>query len=103
MKDRSPSLLSRTLDSAARPFRSILTLSLIISCSLNVVAQNEQLQISDFAVFAGAGLQGATVPTGPGYAVQLGSSSNINGGSVGSLKLVKTTGTTNITGNVFSK
>jgi cytoskeletal protein CcmA (bactofilin family) len=42
-------------------------------------------------------------PPSPGYGVQFGSSSNINGGWIGSLKLFKTTGSATINGNVFSK
>jgi hypothetical protein len=105
MKSCCPSLLSRTSDRSARPFRFIfvLFLGLIAFGTALGQAQPEQLEMSRFVIFSGVGLQGSTVPTGPGYGVQLGSSANINGGSVGSLKLVKTTGNVNITGNIFSK
>ena len=53
-----------------------------------------QLQMSDFVLFSGA--------NGPGT-VQIGSSSNINGGSIGSLKLVKSTGTSRMTSNLYSQ
>ncbi|HMG93503.1 MAG TPA: polymer-forming cytoskeletal protein, partial [Chryseolinea sp.] len=105
MKPRCPSLLSRTSEGAARPFRPVfvLILSLIAFNAALGQAQPEQLEMSRFVIFSGVGLQGSTVPTGPGYGVQLGSSANIVGGSIGSLKLVKTTGNANVTGNIFSK
>ena len=54
----------------------------------------QQTQMSDYVLFSGA--------ASPGN-VQIGSSSNINGGSVGSLKLVNSTGTSTIKSNIFSK
>ncbi|HRH34623.1 MAG TPA: hypothetical protein PKY12_06165, partial [Catalimonadaceae bacterium] len=65
--------------------------------------QTQQLQMSDFVLFSGAGGPGTATCSSPGYAVQLGSSSNVNGGTIGSFNLIKTTGTVSITGNVFSK
>jgi len=69
----------------------------------SVIAQSPQLKMSDFVLFSGSGGPNTTSPTGPGYAVQLGSSANINGGSIGSYKLVQTTGNANITGNIYSQ
>ena len=103
MNPRCPSLLSRTWDSVARSFRFLLISFIALSLSQEVVAQGPELKMSDLVVASGAGGPGTTTPTGPGYAVQLASSVNINGGSIGSLKLVKTTGTANIIGNVYSK
>ena len=68
-----------------------------------IFGQSQQLQMSDFVLFSGAGGTGTSTCGSPGYAVQLGSSSSVNGGTVGSYKLVKTLGTVSITGNVFSK
>ena len=59
--------------------------------------------MSDFVLFSGSGGPGTTAPFSPGYAVQLGSSSSIIGGSVGSFQLVKTTATASISGNIYSK
>jgi hypothetical protein len=68
---------------------------------LNSSAQ--QLRIFDFAIFGGNG----TCPNGqtlssPQCAVQLGSATFVNGGSVGSYRLVKSTGNINIAGNIHS-
>jgi cytoskeletal protein CcmA (bactofilin family) len=65
--------------------------------------QAQPLQMSDFVLFAGAGGPGTSSCNSPGNAVQIASSSTVTGGSVGSLKLIKTTGTVTITGNVHSK
>ena len=68
-------------------------------------AQSPQLRITDFVLFGGNANcpNGAQTPcNSPGCAVQLGSSSSVSGGSVGSYRLVKTTGTVTITGNVYS-
>ncbi|HOV15083.1 MAG TPA: hypothetical protein PK771_12415, partial [Spirochaetota bacterium] len=58
-------------------------------------ASAQQLSITDFVIFGGNGNCSTC-------AVQLGSSSNIQGGSVGSYKLVKTTGNAAISGNIHS-
>ncbi|MFM2326370.1 MAG: hypothetical protein RIR31_572, partial [Bacteroidota bacterium] len=67
-------------------------------------AQQPQTTISNFVIFGGTSsvLPGQTAPSSPGYAVQLGSSSNIQGGAVGSYKLIKSTGSSTINANVYS-
>jgi len=80
-----------------------LVLLLFLIPTLAVAQQTQQLQMSDFVLFSGAGGPGTATCSSPGYAVQLGSSSNVNGGTIGSFNLIKTTGTVSITGNVFSK
>jgi hypothetical protein len=66
----------------------------------------QQLNIDSFAVFGGNGLcpggQGQTHCLSPGCSVQIGSSSSILGGSVGSFRLVTTSSSVSITGNIFS-
>jgi hypothetical protein len=65
-----------------------------------------QLKITDFVLFGGRGTipQGTTLttPVAPGYCVQLGSSSNIISGAVGSYTLIKSTGNTIIGGSIYS-
>ncbi len=99
------SLLSRTWPTTARsfPFVVVLFLSLVAFQTAFGQAQQDALEMKHFVIFSGVGVPGSTTPTAPGYAVQLGSSANINGGSIGSLKLVKTTGNVNIIGNIFSQ
>lgn len=64
----------------------------------------QQLQMSDFVVFSGnAGSSGCTSASAPGAGVQIGCNSSINGGAVGSLKLIQTTGPATISGNLNSK
>ena len=85
--------------------KSIVVL-LISFCFSNLQGTAQQLNISDFVLFGGNG----NCPTGagqsavpsPGCGVQVGSSSSIQGGSVGSYKLVKSTGTSTFTGNIYS-
>ena len=77
--------------------RSKLMLLITIQClflSISLVAQ--QTKISDFVLFGGKN------SALPGYAVQLGSSSNVQGGSVGSFKLIKSTGSATINANIAS-
>ncbi|MBA4055076.1 MAG: hypothetical protein C0490_10215, partial [Marivirga sp.] len=85
------SLLSKTPEKIGFPYRLFLLLSVFL-ISLTAAGQQVPLQMSDFSLFSGAGGPGTTQPLAPGHAVQLGSSSNITGGAIGSLKLVKTTG-----------
>lgn len=65
-----------------------------------------QTSISDYVVFGGNGAcpngPGQAPCNSPGCAVVIGGSSVINGGSVGSFKLVKSTGTVTFNGNIFS-
>ncbi|MBK9637055.1 MAG: hypothetical protein IPO63_04285 [Bacteroidetes bacterium] len=61
--------------------------------------------LNDYVLFAGNGTvpgQSCANPASPGYAVQLSSSTTINGGTVGSYVLVKTTGSSSITGTIRS-
>jgi Subtilase family/Secretion system C-terminal sorting domain/MBG domain (YGX type) len=75
---------------------------LFIFSSLCDSLKAQQLTISDFAMFSGNGGAGTTVPSSPGYGVQIGSSITINGGSVGSYTLVQTTGNAAINANIYS-
>ena len=78
----------------------IAFLLMLVTLTINVDAQT--LPISDFVLFSSNGGAGTTIPPSPGYGVQLGSATTITGGSIGSKKLMKTTGTSTITGNIFS-
>ncbi|MBL0343064.1 MAG: hypothetical protein IPP71_20660 [Bacteroidetes bacterium] len=66
--------------------------------------QTQNLPITDFVLFGGNGTSpaGATVPASPGYVVQIGSSSSVTGGAIGSYVLVCTTGPVSLGGNVNS-
>ena len=103
MKYCRPSLLSRTSDNAARSFRFPFLAIVFFVSTLPLLGQNPQPAMSDFVLFSGAGGPGTGQCYSPGYGVIIGSSSTINGGAVGSLKLIKTTGPVSITGNVFSR
>ena len=70
---------------------------------LSVTVNAQQLQMTDFALFSGAGGTGTTTPPSPGYGVQLGSSTSVSLGSIGSFKLVQTTGTSSISGNINAR
>jgi hypothetical protein len=65
----------------------------------------QQLKITDFVLFGGNGTcpggPSQKAPALPGCAVQIGSSSNIQGGSVGSYSLVKSTGNVTINSNIL--
>ena len=62
--------------------------------SSTTFAQQTQTKITDYVIFGGQKdfVTGQTTPLAPGYAVQLGSSCTILGGSIGSYTLVKSTG-----------
>lgn len=62
----------------------------------------QQTQITDYVIFGGKQAQGQTAPAAPGYGVQLGSSTNIQGGLIGSYYLFKTTGNGTFGTNIFS-
>ena len=68
--------------------------------------QAQQTSISDYILFGGKAAAGQTPPAAPGYGVQIGSSCFFTQspimGSVGSYKLVKTTGNIIINGNIYS-
>ena len=70
---------------------AILTL-LIIAPGISV-AQQQQLQLSDFVLLSGEN----------GIGTILGSSSSITGGAIGGYKFVQSTGTSSISGNIYSK
>ncbi len=72
---------------------NLIIILLGLFCSHGLQAQ--QTTMKDYVLFGG----NSTYATG--Y-VQLGSSSNIQGGSIGSYKLVKTTGNATVSANVFS-
>jgi hypothetical protein len=105
MKSSHPSLRSRTSDSAARPFRFTFYLLVLFLITLRSFGQDNDYPVpmSEFVVFSGAGGPGTSPVASPGYGVQVSSSSNISGGSIGSHKLVKSTGNFTITGNIYSK
>ncbi|HEY5692639.1 MAG TPA: SprB repeat-containing protein, partial [Cyclobacteriaceae bacterium] len=65
----------------------------LLLASHNSFAQQQQLQLGDFVLLSGQN----------GAGTVLGSSSTINGGSVGSYYFVQSTGTTSINGNVDSR
>lgn len=63
----------------------------------------QQSQITDFVLFSGNGTgAGCSTPTAPGAGVQIGCNSTINGGDIGSLKLLQTTGSATISGNMHA-
>ncbi|MDN3654626.1 MBG domain-containing protein [Ferruginibacter paludis] len=76
----------------------------VLFLSLLSTLQAQQTSISDYVIFGGTSqpLQGQKAPAAPGYGVQLGSSTTINGGSIGSYKFVQTTGNSSIGANIFS-
>ena len=76
-----------------KPFREGLFFILLFT--LPAIGLSQQLKMTDFVIFGGGG----TCPT---CAVQMGPSTVVNGGSVGSYKFVTSTGTINLTGNIYS-
>ena len=96
----STTCLAKTwVDGLRNYFSRMLILGAVF---LPFYGNSQQIPISDFVLFSGAGGPKTSLVISPGYAVQLGSSSNVNGGIIGSLRLIKSTGTVSITGNVFS-
>ena len=86
--------------------RTLLRLFLLtcMSLQLSLKSNAQTLQMSDFVLFGGNGsAPGCTNPTSPGTAVQIGSSSSINSGFVGSYNLVKTTGPVIFQNDIHSK
>jgi hypothetical protein len=77
--------------------------SLFLFSASSIQAQ-QVTNISDYVIFAGTStaLPAQTAPSSPGYAVQLGSSTNIQGGYIGSYKLIKTTGNSVLNTSLFS-
>ncbi len=78
----------------------IAILILLFANSKKVDAQT--LPISNYVLFSGAGGAGTTTPPSPGYGVHLGSPCIVVNGSVGSNRLVKTSGSGNFGGNINS-
>ena len=67
----------------------------------------QETRISDYVIFSGDGSYPGAVeqrkPARPGYSVQLGSLSYIQGGSVGSYGLIKSTGNVTFESNIYSR
>ena len=104
MESPRTSLLSRTWDRiASRSYFSLFLFAAWFPSFTGFSQQTQPLPMSDFVLFSGAGGPGTANCYSPGYAVQIGSASTVNGGTIGSLKLVKTTGNVSVTGNIFSK
>jgi hypothetical protein len=72
-------------------FNQVNLLAALFLAGWNIVSINSfaQLQVKDFAIFSGT-------------STQIGSSTTINGGSVGSKTLVQTTGTATFNANIYS-
>jgi hypothetical protein len=77
---------------------------LILQFFFSGVAISQQTNISDYVIFGGTNsvLPGQQSCNTPGYGVIFGASSNIQGGSIGSYKLIQSTGTASVTSNIFS-
>src|SRR6266446_9477776 len=90
----------------ANYYKRSLLMSAFVSLALGFapgLVSAQQLQITDFVMFSGNGGTGTTNPGSSGYGVIFGSSTTINNGAIGSYALVKTTGNSNISANIFSK
>src|SRR5258706_8538800 len=85
------------------PCRGSSLFILICTLSTNVLF-SQQTSITDYVIFGGqkTSIPPQTAPLAPGYAVQLGSSCNIQGGSIGSYNLVKSTGNLTLGTNIYS-
>ncbi len=91
-----------TMKDATRKNISVAFLIFMLFVSPFLWAQ--QLQMNNFAVFSGKGnTSGCTSASSPGAGVQIGCNATINGGAVGSLELVQTTGAATISGDIHSK
>ncbi len=78
-------------------FRTILS---IIALQVTAVTSNaQQLKISDFVLFGGSSQTNPPSPYITG--VEIGSSSTIKGGSVGSFIIIKSNDNLNLTGNIY--
>ena len=73
---------------------------------ISLTATAQQLNIRDFVIFGGNGLcpsgPGQQAPLFPGCGVILGSSTNVQQGSIGSYRLVTSTGNSTINANIYS-
>src|SRR6478735_12271102 len=79
---------------------NFLFVSILMCLSFSLKAQ--QPTISDYVLFGGKVITGQSTPASPGYGVILGSSTNIQGGSIGSYFFVSSTGNSTINANIFS-
>ncbi len=83
----------------------IMIQCLFLTTTLTTTLSAQQTNIKDYVIFGGNGScpggVGVKAPLAPGCAVQLGPASNIQGGSVGSYRLVKSTGSATINANIF--
>lgn len=77
-------------------------LAMLCAALMASTVQAQVTQITDYAMFSGNGGPGTTNPGASGYGVILGSSTNINGGNIGSYALVQTTGGASFSGNIYS-
>ncbi|MES2891093.1 MAG: S8 family serine peptidase, partial [Bacteroidota bacterium] len=81
---------------------SVLLMGVILALGNPLQAQT----MRDYVVFGGAANcpnnPGQTTPPFPGCGVQIGSSTKIDGGAIGSYQLIKSTGNTTINSNLFS-
>ena len=83
----------------------LLCLAFLCSVALPFSSFAQVQNLNDYVLFAGNGTVPGTPctnPGSPGFAVQLSSSTTVNGGILGSYVLVKTTGTSTITGSIRS-
>ncbi|MEI8060555.1 MAG: hypothetical protein WCG67_10395, partial [Ferruginibacter sp.] len=87
-----------------RNCKAILCLLFPVIFSTSISYAQQVTTISNYVIFAGTStaLPTQTTPPAPGYGVQLGSSSNVQGGSIGSNKLIKTTGAAVMNSNIYS-
>ncbi|MEJ7586606.1 MAG: hypothetical protein WKI04_03480 [Ferruginibacter sp.] len=93
-----------------RPFFTLLNVKgivfVILQCLSATILNAQQTNIREYVLFSGNGSypggERQKYPGPPGYAVQLGSFSTIQGGSVGSYRLVTSTGTAVINANIYS-
>ncbi|MDH5380305.1 MAG: S8 family serine peptidase, partial [Cyclobacteriaceae bacterium] len=82
-------------------FSTVLTFFLVfLLAAFSARSQTQELNLSDFVLLSGNGEN--LIATEPSGYVEIGSSSSVYGGSIGSFGLVRTTGTVDIRGNVFS-
>src|SRR6187399_2105368 len=73
----------------------------ILLC-LGFTLQAQQPTISDYVLFGGKVITGQSTPASPGYGVILGSSTNVQGGSIGSYFFISSTGNATINANIYS-
>src|SRR4051812_27579890 len=90
--------------SLSTTLRKLVTVVIVTLASINAKAQ--QLNITDFVLFGGNGNcptgAGQATPPTPGCGVQLGPTTSIQGGSIGSFNLIKTTGNSTMNTNLYS-